>query len=298
MKGKFFSLFLVLICLTPALAHAGDLEWAAGMRVVPESPSEGEVTHFEATVEAGPRDAVDFRVVGGVDGKELFTEKFPLLKAGQRRVLRFEWKAVAGRHTAYCRIVPSGAAPYSARKAKLKAASGGRTKDPTRIEKRIIVKDAPSRIEAVTTLSPEAARMELPKQPECEGRPLPDIDVESISVSGSGMPGSTHDVNISIVNRGQCDTGPFTVSLEVLVQVPSRDIYETNTVGVKGVPSLKPCVTRSCHEASYSVSFSYKVRNDSPAHYEFSVEADGGDDVEEFNEKNNEIERGCQIDVK
>ncbi len=132
---------------------------------------------------------------------------------------------------------------------------------------------------------------------DCDGRRLPDIEVKDVSAHGSGYPGQDHDIKVHVVNRGQCETGEFTVRLRVVRHVLSKNIKETQLVGIETVASLVPCTSRYCHEASKSVWFTYTLPNDYNAYYEFIVEADYLDNIKEFNEENNKIEGDAEIQV-
>jgi hypothetical protein len=124
------------------------------------------------------------------------------------------------------------------------------------------------------------------QQPMCDGAPLPDITFSSLTFGGSGRLNETQDLTVTVVNTGQCASGKFSVKATLRIQNENTD--STMVLGSKGIGSLDPCRSSSCAEASDSVTFWYKPESKFTL-YDFTIEADAGNNVNEFNEDNNFI---------
>ena len=136
------------------------------------------------------------------------------------------------------------------------------------------------------------------KQPVCEGRPLPYIAPYDLTVHGVAKPGATIRLSPVFETRGQCDTGFFSIRMEVYVQIPDENFYEVIEIGEKLVGSLKPCREKSCNGSRHMTTFEYKLLNKDYVYYEFSAFGDSTWDVEEFNEKNNVWKRKTALTVR
>ena len=117
--------------------------------------------------------------------------------------------------------------------------------------------------------------------------------INNIQIYGPGRHGEVHDVSVNVVNKGQCDSGPFAIHVKMRVQAQGVD--QMVEIGNKGMASLEPCRSSGCAEASHSESFSFTPQYNH-ALYDITVEVDSTDSVNEFNEKNNEIRRDLRID--
>jgi hypothetical protein len=124
------------------------------------------------------------------------------------------------------------------------------------------------------------------QQPTCSGAPLPDIAVQGINIDGPRKPGKIHKVTVSVVNQGQCATGKFAIKATMRVQ--GQGVDKPVNLGNRGVPSLQPCRSKNCAEASFSTTFSFRPAYNH-ALYTVTVEADAGNSVSEFRENNNKI---------
>jgi len=120
------------------------------------------------------------------------------------------------------------------------------------------------------TINPQQARVAGYKQPLCTGAPLPDIDAKDLRIEGSGKHGQPHRVKLIIVNHGQCETGKFSIKASMRIQ--GQGIDEIVQLGSRGAPSLKPCKSETCSEASHSVAFKFTPQYNH-ALYDITVDA-------------------------
>ena len=148
-----------------------------------------------------------------------------------------------------------------------------------------------------TTIKPVSVQQVKFEQPVCEGRPLPDIVATGISFFGIARPGEELRIQTGFANRGQCATGPFTVSLEVYVQIQSENYYQRLEVGKVTLHSLAPCREKNCGDgASKGITFKYQLLDKDYVYYDFTVVADYDNQVEEFIEDNNEIYKDLRVE--
>ena len=297
MRRKILCFISLVVCLFPLTVFAQTVQWDSQIEMTPQSPKADDNVIFQVSVKAS-QDEKDLKIVGVLDNKEVFSRTFSELKAGKSRSIRFRWTAQAGDHTIYFKIITSTQLKTS--KISSKITSSRKTRDPLQVSKTFSVTGSEIGLPQAGSFSMTAQESTLisVKQPVCEGRPLPDLEVEGLTVYGSGQPGQEHEIAVTVANTGQCDSGVFAVRLEVLIQVPAKDIYETKEVGIKPVKSLKTCSTASCTDTSETVYFKYTILNENNAYYDFTVEVDPYGDVEEFNEKNNKRERDGEIRVE
>jgi len=132
------------------------------------------------------------------------------------------------------------------------------------------------------------------QQPVCEGEPLPDIETENITINGSGKHGESHEAIVAIVNHGQCATGAF--SIRATMRIQAQGIDKVEQLGTKYAPSLNPCRSKSCAEASYSAVFTF-IPQYNHALYDVTVDADADNNVNEFRENNNTIHDDLRIQI-
>lgn len=296
------SLLLLAIPLFPSTPHAAQASWDSEITLRPQAPKAGEPTTFMVVVKAGREGARNLVITGGIDGDRRFNYRIDELRPDRSKRLRFSWRATAGRHSVQFNIQPQSMKQRGPLKIShnflvtggaATAHSAPGTPAMPRMEPQPQRRLQP---QLGMTLAPQQA--ELMHQPTCDGTPLPDLVITNVSVSGNGYPGAPHSINVTVQNRGQCDSGIFSVRVEVLEQVPATGIYQTREVGHKGFPSLKPCRSEHYSEAEHSASFDYTLRPDYHAYYDFSVEVDDTHSVEEFNEDNNALSRIESIEVK
>ncbi|WP_171966451.1 CARDB domain-containing protein [Mariprofundus micogutta] len=312
----FFFLSLLPFYTLPACAQA--IQWASDISLRPLSPKAGEVTSFQVRVKAGKQAANGFTVVGGIDGKQIFRKELGLLKAERSRNMRFKWRATGGSHEVYFKIVPTTrsrvALPRQLSKrfsvqttstrsqaAQVQTRTATRSKpvqQSTRSVRQSMHRSKP--VQASTAIAPQTLSSANFQQPVCEGTPLPDIEITHISISGSSSNNGAgglqihipYGLTITVVNRGQCDSGRFTITATMRVQ--GQGVDETTQLGTKGLNSLQPCRTKNCSDAASSIGFSFTPRHNF-AFYEFNIEADAGNYINEFNEENNELSDSLRI---
>ena len=298
-RSRFFLLFALL--LIPFAAFAQDVRWASEVEMRPRTPKAGEKVSFLLTVKATGRHAArDFAVVGSIDGKRLFRQEIAQLEPRQSRRLRFTWTAAGGKHEAFFQIVAQRRARISAPKPlrysfSIQAAAPAQMAPAQAAPKAgaLARRVSPSKPSVATTISPQHMTATALQQPTCEGAPLPDLMINNIQIYGPGRHGEEHEVSVNVVNKGQCDSGPFAIHVKMRVQAQGVD--KMVEIGNKGVGSLEPCRSAGCAEASHSESFSFTPQYNH-ALYSITVEVDSTDSVNEFNEKNNEINRDLRID--
>lgn len=158
------------------------------------------------------------------------------------------------------------------------------------LKKTPVRKTAPVKTQS-KPINPRQARAAAMAQPVCAGAPLPDIDVTDLRLSGSGKQGKAHQVTVDIINGGQCATGKFSIKASMRIQ--GQGIDKVVQLGRKGVPSLKPCRKDPCSGASSSVVFRFTPQYNH-ALYGITVEADPGNNINEFRENNN----SAQVDLR
>ena len=290
MKIKTLCGSIFFLLFSTAVFAAQPAEWASGIQMTPAQPQEGDRVSFQMTARA--TENIDhFEVVGVLDQQQVFKRKYAV-KATGNRTIRFSWKATNGDHLISFRIIPAGT---TTKKDARQITALRKSKDPLQIGKKFTVAAQPAHLSPPPT-SQQVQPIQI-QQPVCEGRPLPDLVVKSLRVSGSSQPGTAHSISVHVDNQGQCDSGPFSVRLDVTIQVPNENIFQTKEIGKKYLPSLPPCRESSCEESQAVALFDYTLLNNNFAQYDFTAEVDGEDRVEEFNERNNVMERTGTIRV-
>jgi len=304
--------FLLLLPLFAFPAFAQDIQWASDISIRPSSPNAGERATFQVTVKAGKQGASGLAVVGGIDGKELFRKEIESLRPDRSRNMRFSWSATAGSHKVFFRVVTASRARVALPPALSKefsvqgsSAQAAPVQSALPAQSRAVQHDAravrkPAQIS--TMIKPGTVTQADIHQPTCESAPLPDIE----ALYGSGIQGGSvlnssggitvtlpFSVPVIVVNRGQCDTGIFSVKAEMRVQAQGVD--KVVQLGSKSIRSLPPCRSKSCNEAKESISFDFTPEYNH-ALYSFTIEADATHSIDEFNEDNNEIEPDFRID--
>ena len=140
-------------------------------------------------------------------------------------------------------------------------------------------------------------------QNNCTSTAMPDIVLVRLSVvSGppitKAVPGQTFEISAVLENRGQCETGPFKVQINVYTEDVNNDVkpIKTDTVILKKlVQSIQP--TRDKNPVYTNVTVSYTLSPNYRTTYMFYATADPDNNVNEFIENNNAIERGEGINI-
>ncbi|MES0370817.1 MAG: CARDB domain-containing protein [Mariprofundaceae bacterium] len=320
-KSPVLFLFLLLL---PLSTQAQDIQWASDISMRPQAPKAGEEATFQLTVRAGKQGAKAFTVIGGIDGKRIFRKEVTQLKANRSRHLRFKWRATRGTHKVFFQIVSKARsrAPlpaqlskaFSIRSAPVRAAAPTRATAPVRAT--APARSAPARVERPDRKAMQRAEVPMQfstkmkpispvgfKQPVCEGTPLPDIEMlPDIRMRGSSVPDGADglevilpfSISVIVVNRGQCDTGRFSIKANMRIQAPGVD--KVVQLGSKGAPSLKSCRTSNCGDSTHGVRFDFTPQYNH-GYYNFTVEADASHSINEFNEENNVTDQEFKIDM-
>jgi hypothetical protein len=140
-------------------------------------------------------------------------------------------------------------------------------------------------------------------QNNCTATAMPDIALVKLSVvSGPSItkaaPGQTFEISAVLENRGQCETGPFKVQISVYTEDVNNDVKPIITDKVilkKLVQSIQP--TRDKNPVYTNVTVSYTLSPNYRTTYMFYATADPDNNVTEFIENNNAIERGEGINI-
>lgn len=319
-KSPVLFLFLLLL---PLSTQAQDIQWGSDISLRPQAPKAGQEATFQLTVRAGKHGARAFTVIGGIDGKRIFRKEVTQLKANRSRHLRFKWRATRGAHKVFFQIVSKARSrtplpaqlskAFSIRSAPVRAAAPTRATSPTM---RAPTRSAPT--QATRQVRKPMPRAEVPmqfstkmkpispvgfQQPTCEGTPLPDIEMlPDIRLRGSSVPDGADglevvlpfSISVIVVNRGQCDSGAFSIKAKMRIQAPGVD--KIVQLGSKGAPSLKTCRTSNCGDSTHGVRFDFTPQYNH-AYYNFTVEADASHSINEFNEENNITDQEFKIDM-
>jgi len=271
-KYKYF----ILILMFPILISAqSNLKWGSPLSMDPRSPKVGQEITFRAVVTSIGGSARTVGIVGGINGEQVFSKNITKLGISQNVVIEFSWTpTAAGDQKAFLQIVPG-------RK------RGDSNPNDNRIERTFKVESSP--ILGGMTFAPvraqpvQAAVGQLKEQPRCDVPGLPQIIVANITLSHGPYPtviNEVYDVEIGLINIGQCETGDFHFQLKVREQVGyNRD--EILLVGTKTVNSLKPFETAT---VSFEYSFSYQSST-----YNFIAIPDYDNRIEEYCEYNNTV---------
>lgn len=295
-------LLMAFFLLCSLALHAGDIEWSSGVALQPKTPKIGDTVSFVLTVRAGPQGAKDILVTGGIDGSDTFRQQIAEMRPNSARRLRFSWPAAtAGEHAAQFQIVPGSRHVKAPAPLSLRFSVAGQgvavPQQPLRrpvVRERVATPAVAPQIS--TTVSPQQATLQGLKQPTCSDAPLPDLVISNVSLSGNGYPGTEHSLGVTVQNSGQCASGIFSVRVEVLEQVPARNIHRTREVDTKGYRSIEPCRSSICDSAT--MYFNYTLLPDYYAYYDFNILVDWNNGVQEFNEDNNSRERTEGLEVK
>ena len=296
MKTKVISAILFLTLFLTMTASATSLSWTSQVMMTPEAPKSGDTITFQAKISAGRTDETHFTVIGNVDGRQLFNRSYDLLKAGKSRMIRFRWKASAGSHTVYFKIIPK-ARPGTAVQAPRLQVKGQKTlkHDPLSLTRRFTVG-----VQQVIPLDAPKKQLSVAKvpQPVCTGQPLPDIVTRHISIHGGARPGDEIRIQATIENKGQCATGQFRIKAEVQIQDFAKQVFKRVPMGEKTLRSLQPCTRLECQDAMTEALFRFTSLNEPEVTYTFSVYPDFDFQVDEFNEENNEYEGNATITIR
>ncbi len=292
MKPLSIMLFLII---SMGLS-AQNLRWEAPVKILPENGMAGQKITFSAElIPVSATEVHNIIIRAGIDEEELITQPMQVIRPNQTQKIFFMWTATEGEHTVFFKAISNKTALANL---KIRRSTNP---DLQKAEGQPIVK-----IEKTFSINPPIVSGVRPKimiskpaadysQPVCEGRPLPDLVVADISISGSGRPGDMHYISADIENRGQCGSGPFKVKLQVIEHLPNRPESEKIEIGTENLTSLPPRDDRNMSEASTTAHFQYTVKTLVPADYEFIIVVDPTNAVEEFREENNEAREQITI---
>jgi hypothetical protein len=290
---RWFSSLIILLFSPLSAAQSIDWQPGSGIKITPLNPQAGEDVILEVAVSSGASHARGYMVMGFLDGKVAFRERIPLLQAHQQQAIKFRWKAIPGSHEFMFRILGNRTARTDAKPISRSLVVAGTAVTSERAAADVPARQ-PRRVQVPPVMRPLKATASGQQQPVCESAPLPDLTVSDITISGPGEPDRQHGISLTVSNKGQCASGVFTVKATVRIQ--SSTIDKVLTIGTRGVGSLQPCRSSTCSEAQQSLSFDF-IPQYNHALYNFTVEADPGNVIKEFNEDNNTVVNDLRITV-
>jgi hypothetical protein len=107
MKYKLLNVFTIaIISLVCSTLYALDLRFSGSMSMSPETPSVGDTITFSVNFISQDGAAANLKVIGGVDGAEVYERTFANVPSGATRTISFTWPSTAGGHTAWFELDP------------------------------------------------------------------------------------------------------------------------------------------------------------------------------------------------
>jgi len=84
-----------------------DVVWLPGSSANPPSPTAGQVVTISANLRVNNGPANGLRVIGGVDGANIYDHNWGTVEDNGNRNVNFQWTATAGMHTVFLQIDPA-----------------------------------------------------------------------------------------------------------------------------------------------------------------------------------------------
>lgn len=262
MKRYFLLCVIAVMTFFTNDLFAQDASWFSEINVVPEKIYAGTSTVVKVTLKVGPTRVKKLYITGGIDGAQLVSKTIDIQPKMRHQVIQFNWKAEGlGEHTAYF---------------ELKTESKGFK--PAKVTRKINVEQM-----IVANISQPVVTI-THVQPQCEGNPLPDISVDPIDGGkiGYNAPGSVLTVSLGIKNTGQCETGVFKVRVKVRTHYQGTTESEWKYYTIQSIPP-----ERGNGEGGYTINHQFQTINADNVEYDFIVEADYDEQINEFREDNN-----------
>lgn len=101
------AIFISLIFAAGVFSYgAANLKYESVLYVSPTSPIAGDTVTCAVIWKAQSDDAVNTRIIGGIDGMTIFDQTFALVPAGETRQITFTWTATVGSHKAWFHMDP------------------------------------------------------------------------------------------------------------------------------------------------------------------------------------------------
>lgn len=108
MKTKVcLAVLLIVFSFSLFSFSAVDLKFTSAIILTPASPSLGDTVTIKVTFQAAGDIVTNMKIIGGVDGAQLFERTYGTIPANGSRTDTFTWTATAGDHTAFFTLDPA-----------------------------------------------------------------------------------------------------------------------------------------------------------------------------------------------
>jgi subtilase family serine protease len=107
MRVKLFLYIVVIFLFSNVFALAAlDLNFATAIVQSPDPASAGDVVTFTVSFKTTGGAVTNLKIIGGIDGAQLFERTYASIAADKIRTDSFTWTAAAGSHTAWFELDP------------------------------------------------------------------------------------------------------------------------------------------------------------------------------------------------
>jgi len=257
------TIFLAIVSIASFLS-AANIMWNAGISNNPAAPVVGQVVTFTATFTVNPGPADNIRVIGGVDGVNIYDRRWArsfATNASQR--INFTWTATAGNHRAFFTVDPDNVVRET-----------NETDNTTEVN---------FNVSATGTVVYEANNNIAPVEMFNSNRP--DLIIDSLSWLPLDIQnGETVVFTARVVNQGNRGTlRDFKVIFRIMYVNPNQTVE----IGEGHVGALGPGQTMN---VKLKVQFNATdISWLTPTNVLINAEADGYHVINETNENNNKI---------
>jgi hypothetical protein len=108
MKPRVCLAILLIVMSFSAFSYSAlDLKFTSVLKLTPAAHNLGDVVTFQVTFQSSGAAVTNMKIVGGVDGVQLFERAYASISANGSRIDTFTWTATAGDHTAYFTLDPA-----------------------------------------------------------------------------------------------------------------------------------------------------------------------------------------------
>jgi len=252
----------VILVMSSFFVSAQDASWFSDISVSPEKIYSGTNTTVQVRLKIGSTRQKRVVITGGVDNVQLFSKTIEIKPKMRAQNFKFDWKATSlGEHKVYFEIK-----------------GNDKLVKQTKKQKKILVEQI-----MTTTIDQQVVAIQTP-QPECEGLPLPDIVVPPLGGEeiGYNPPGSILTKTVVLKNLGQCETGVFMVRVKFRTHYQGTKESDWKYYTIVSIPPEK-----GQGKGTRSLAFEFQTLNVNNAEYDFIIEADYDEQVNEFREDNN-----------
>jgi subtilase family serine protease len=107
MKMKVFLYIGVIFLLSGILASAAlDLQFVSAIAQLPNPANAGDTVQFSVSFKTTGGPVTNLKIIGGVDGSQLFERTYASILADKTKTDFFTWTAIGGSHTAWFKLDP------------------------------------------------------------------------------------------------------------------------------------------------------------------------------------------------